>query len=199
MPRRSPKGGSSAEFRIGQYLLASGLVDYQQDRAGILAGIISVDLVRLPRALNDSVMPSCFQCLRSIHSSCQPWVVAGGIASADLSRGGGGNVPGVGALDPCAFPCLNLSRLVHFGQVKCPSTNRTRSRRESRGIKLAISIVRVAVPVAEDAMTVAPFALVERPSFVRASSLQHDSSHRAMVQIAQRGEFHLWMTVHGPP
>ena len=116
-----------------------------------------------------------------------------GLGSPNLARGWGGNVPGVSAFYLRALPGLNLLRLVHFSEIECRATNRTHARRHTRCIKFAISKIRIAVAGAEDAMTVAPFTPVERSSFMRCGLVKHDSSHRTMVQIAERGEFRLGM------
>lgn len=101
------------------------------------------------------------------------------------------------ALRLCAFPRLNLSRVVHFGEVECSFTNGTRSRRQARSIKPPVSKVRIAGTITEDAITVAPFALVERLSFIRCRFLKHDSPHWTMVKITQREESHLGIIIHG--
>jgi hypothetical protein len=62
---------------------------------------------------------------------------------------------------------------------------------------MSFSKVRIADTIAEDATAISPFALVERLCSFRCRFLKHDSSHRAMVQIAQRSEVHLWMRLHG--
>ena len=58
---------------------------------------------------------------------------------------------------------------------------------------MSFSKVRIADTIAEDAIAISPFALVERLRSFRRRFLKHDSSHRAMVEIAQRSEVHLWM------
>ena len=50
--------------------------------------------------------------------------------------------------------------------------------------------------VAEDAIAIAPFALVKRLRLFRWRPLKHDASHGTMVEITQRREFFLWMMVH---
>jgi hypothetical protein len=64
-------------------------------------------------------------------------------------------------------------------------------------IEPAAGKIRIAFAIAEDAIAIAPFALVERPGFFRCRSLKHDWPHCTMVEIAQRKERHLGMMVHG--
>ena len=109
------------------------------------------------------------------------------------------NVFGVVALRLSAFPRLNLHIVVYFSQVKCPSTGGTRPGRGARGIKLPAGEIGIAASIAEDAATIAPFALVKRPAFVRCRFLKHDAPHGGMVEITQRGESRLGMIVHGFP
>ena len=115
----------------------------------------------------------------------------------DLARWRGVSVFAEVALQLRAFPCLNLQRVVHFRQVERPSTGGTLSRRQARLIELAAGKIRITFAIAEDAIAIAPFALVERPGFFRCRSLKHDWPHWAMVEIAQRKERHLGMMVHG--
>ena len=114
----------------------------------------------------------------------------------DLARGGRRKVFAVIAGDLGAFPCLNLPGTVHFSEIEYPCTNRTSARRQARSIKRVVAEVRISLAIEEDSIAIAAFALVERPRFFRRRSLKHDSSHRAVVEIAQRRKFHLWMMVH---
>jgi hypothetical protein len=86
---------------------------------------------------------------------------------ADLARRWRGNDLRVFALHLCTFPRLNLSRVVYFGEVECSFTNGTPPRRRARSIKPAVRKVRIAMTITEDAITVAPLALVKRLSFIR--------------------------------
>lgn len=103
------------------------------------------------------------------------------------------------AFDFRAIPRLHFPRVVHFSQEECPSTGETSSRRHTRRIKLAVAKIRITVPIAKDAIAIAPLALVERFSFFRCRSLKHDAPHGRMVKITQRIEVRFGMNVHGFP
>jgi hypothetical protein len=51
--------------------------------------------------------------------------------------------------------------MVHFRKVESLSTNAALPGRDSRCIKLAVGEIRIAATIAEDAITIAPFALVK--------------------------------------
>ena len=76
----------------------------------------------------------------------------------ELTRRRRGNIFSVVAAHLCAFPCLDLQRLVHFSKVECPCTYGTSSRRYARGIELATDEIRIAETVPKNTIAIAPFA-----------------------------------------
>lgn len=113
-----------------------------------------------------------------------------------LARGWGRKVFVIAALYLYAFPCLNLQRLIYFGKVECPTTNAANPKRRARLIELPVGEIRIAVTVAEDAMTIAAIAVVKRLRFLRGRSIKRDAPHRAMMEIAQREELWLGIVLH---